>query len=155
MSKGFQVAAGATLIALLLGWYAATNLGDGASFAYYQTLDEFVGSTDAASGRSARVHGYVSVGSIERDVPARSVRFAVQSQPPHAGGSAAGALPVLFTSLETPDLFKEGAEVVLEGRLAQDGPGARFHADKLFAKCPSKFEGRTADRAPDLPAKNG
>src|SRR5258706_10818406 len=155
MSKGFQVAAGATLIALLLGWYAATNLGDGASFAYYQTLDEFVGSTDAASGRSARVHGYVSVGSIERDVPARSVRFAVQSQPPHAGGSAAGALPVLFTSLETPDLFKEGAEVVLEGRLAQDGPGARFHADKLFAKCPSKFEGRSADRAPGLPAKNG
>ena len=43
MSKGFQVAAGATLIALLLGWYAATNLEEGASFAYYQTLEEFVG----------------------------------------------------------------------------------------------------------------
>jgi cytochrome c-type biogenesis protein CcmE len=143
MSKGFQVAAGATLIALLLGWYAATNLGEGASFAYYQTLDEFVGSADATTGRPARVHGYVALGSIERDVAARSVRFAVQSQPPHAGGSAAGALPVLFTSLETPDLFKEGAEVVIEGRLSQDAAGARFHADKLFAKCPSKFEGQT------------
>ena len=117
MSKGFQVAAGATLIALLLGWYAATNLEEGASFAYYQTLEEFVGSPDASAGRHARVHGYVAMGSIERDVGARSVRFAVQNQPPHAGGSAAGALPVLFTSLETPDLFKEGAEVVLEGRL--------------------------------------
>lgn len=144
MSKGFQIAGGATLIALLLGWYATTNLGEGSSFAYYQTLDEFVGSPDATSGRHARVHGYVAMGSIERDVAARSVRFAVQSQPPHAGGSAVGALPVLFTSLETPDLFKEGAEVVLEGRLAQDGPGARFHADKVFAKCPSKFEGQAA-----------
>jgi cytochrome c-type biogenesis protein CcmE len=142
MSKGFQVAGGATLIALLIGWYAATNLGEGASFAYYQTLDEFVGSVDAASGRNARVHGYVALGSIERDVAARSVRFAVQNRPPHAGGSPDGALPVLFTSLETPDLFKEGAEVVLEGRLARDGSAARFHADKLFAKCPSKFEGQ-------------
>ncbi len=154
MSKGFQVAAGATLIALLLGWYAATNLEDGASFAYYQTLEEFVGSRDAASGRHARVHGYVSMGSIERDVPARSVRFAVQNQPPHAGGSPAGALPVLFASLETPDLFKEGAEVVIEGRLSQDAAGARFHADKLFAKCPSKFEGKTAGPPSDLPAKS-
>src|SRR5262245_54420452 len=111
MSKGFQVAGGATLIALLLGWYAGSNLESGASFAYYQTLDEFVGSPDAASGRNARVHGYVALGSIQRDVAARSVRFQVQSQPPHAGGSADGALPVVFTSLETPELFKEGAEV--------------------------------------------
>ena len=154
MSKGFQVAAGATLIALLLGWYAATNLEEGASFAYYQTLEEFAGSPEARTGRQARVHGYVSIGSIERDVAARSVRFAVQNQAPHAGGSAAGALPVLFTSLETPDLFKEGAEVVIEGRLAQDAAGARFHADKVFAKCPSKFEGQAAGAPSDLPAKN-
>src|SRR5258705_1347316 len=141
MSKGFQVAAGATLIALLLGWYAATNLEEGASFAYYQTLEEFVGSPDASSGRHARVHGYVSMGSIERDVAAKSVRFAVQNQPPHAGGSAAGALPVLFASLETPDLFKEGAEVVIEGRLSQDAAGARLHARKGFAKGPPQIAG--------------
>ncbi len=154
MSKGFQVAAGATLIALLLGWYAATNFEEGATFAYYQTLDEFVSSPDASSGRHARVHGYVATGSIERDVAARSVRFAVQSTPPHAGGSAGAAMPVLFASLETPDLFKEGAEVVLEGRLFQDGSHARFHADKVMAKCPSKFEGQAPGSAPDLPAKN-
>src|ERR1044072_7640165 len=113
------------LMALLLGWYAATNIEEGASFAYYQTLEEFVGSPDASSGRHARVHGYVAMGSIERDVGAERVRVSVQNQPPHAGGSADGALPVLFTSLETPDLFKEGAEVVIEGRLAQDSSGAR------------------------------
>jgi len=152
MSKGFQVAGGATLVALLLGWYAATNLEEGASFAYYQSLDEFVDSPDAIGGRHARVHGYVAVGSIERDVASRSVRFAVQNEPPHAGGSAHGAMPVLFVSLETPDLFKEGAEVVLEGRLAQDGPGARFRADKVLAKCPSKFEGVAEGQPPRTPS---
>jgi cytochrome c-type biogenesis protein CcmE len=148
MSKGFQVAGGATLIALLLGWYAATNLEDGASFAYYKTLEEFVASPDAARGTHSRVHGYVAEGSIERDVAGKRVSFAVQSQPPHAGGSAEGALPVVFASLETPDLFKDGAEVVIEGRMAASGAAPRFQADKVLAKCPSKFEGQAAGGAP-------
>jgi len=143
MSKGFQIAGGATLIALLLGWYAASNLEEGASFTYYQSLEEFVGSPDALAGTHTRVHGYVALGSIERDVAARAVRFAVQNEAPHAGGTADAALPVVFASLETPDLFKDGAEVVLEGRLSRDGRVARFHADKVLAKCPSKFEGQT------------
>jgi cytochrome c-type biogenesis protein CcmE len=71
------------------------------------------------------------------------VRFAVQSTPPHAGGAAGSRLDVVFASLETPDLFKDGAEVVLEGRLRTGQPDA-FLADKLLAKCPSKFEGQTA-----------
>ena len=147
MSKGVQVAGGATLIALLLGWYAATNLESGASFGYYKSLEEFVGSSDALAGAPARVHGYVTQGSIERDVASRSVRFAVQNAAPHAGGDAGAALPVVFASLETPDLFKDGAEVVLEGRLvAAEGP-ASFHADKVLAKCPSKFEGQASSPA--------
>ena len=154
MSKGVQVAGGATLIALLLAWYALANLESGASFAYYQSLAEFQAAELAETGRPVRVHGYVAMGSIARDVAAREVRFTVQNTPPHAGGSAENALPVVFASLETPDLFKDGAEVVLEGRLAQDGPGARFHADKLFAKCPSKFEGQAAGATAQLPAQS-
>jgi cytochrome c-type biogenesis protein CcmE len=134
MPKGVQIAIGALLVAALLGWYASSNLEGGASFVYYQTLDEF-----RAAGRvsgPARVHGYVAPGSIERDVAARVVRFRVQNDPPHAGGSAANALDVVYTSLELPDLFKDGAEVVVEGE-----PGAEaFHATNVLAKCPSKFE---------------
>jgi len=142
MSKGFQLAGGTTLVALLLGWYALANLESGASFAYYQSLDEFQSSEGARSGSPVRVHGYVALGSIERDVPGRQVRFTVQNTPPHAGGDAGSQLEVIFASLETPDLFKDGAEVVLEGRLRAGEPPA-FLADKLFAKCPSKFEGQT------------
>ena len=140
MSKGLQVAGGATLIALLLAWYALANLGSGASFAYYQSLAEFQ-AAGTTSGRPVRVHGYVAMGSIARDVAAREVRFTVQNTPPHAGGEPGPTIDVIFASLETPDMFKDGAEVVLEGRLRGGEPTA-FLADKVLAKCPSKFEGQ-------------
>ena len=69
MSKGVQLAGGATAIALLLAWYAIARLEDGASFNYYKSLVEF--QTAEATGQHARVHGYVATGSIERDVSAR------------------------------------------------------------------------------------
>ena len=97
------------------------------------------------AGQAARVHGFVVPGSIERDVGAKQVSFRVQETAPHAGGSADGALPVVYAGLETPDLFKDGAEVVVEGRLA--APAGTFHATNVLAKCPSKFEGRQAQAA--------
>lgn len=148
MSKGVQIAGGATLIALLLGWYAVSQLEGGASFTYYQSLAEF--RQRAQPGEHARVHGYVAEGSIERDVTARSVRFAVQNDPPHAGGEPGELLPVVFASLETPDLFKDGAEVVVEGRFGAPGAADAFHADKVMAKCPSKFEGMDPTQAAAL-----
>jgi cytochrome c-type biogenesis protein CcmE len=148
MSKGVQIAGGATLIALILGWYAATNLDGGIAFTYYETLADFRGSAEALRGESSRVHGYVALDSIERDVDAQVVRFTVVNDPPHAGGSADDQpMVVIFQSLETPDLFKNGAEVVLEGRLVVADSQQQFHADKLFAKCPSKFEARATEAA--------
>jgi cytochrome c-type biogenesis protein CcmE len=138
MSKGMQIAGGATVIALLLGWYAASNLEPGAAFRYFQHLDEFVASAAQHQGKHARVHGYVAIGSIERDLVGKQVRFRIQNDPPHAGGHAGQPLAVVFTSLDTPDLFKDGAEVVVEGRLS--GIDGLFHADRVMAKCPSKFE---------------
>jgi cytochrome c-type biogenesis protein CcmE len=138
MSKGAQIALGATLIALLVGWYAVTNLEGGASFAYFQHLADFQARAGEYAGRDARVHGYVAPGSIERDLAGKQVRFRVVNEPPHAGGAPGEPLDVVYTSLETPDLFKDGAEVVVEGRLASAGDV--FRADKVLAKCPSKFE---------------
>ena len=135
MSKGAQIAVGGALVALLLGWFAWAQLESG-SFTYFQDLSEFRAA--GQPGKPARVHGYVAEGSIQRDVEGKTVRFLVQGTPPHAGGAAGEPLPVVYASLETPDLFKDGAEVVVEGRLAGDGDV--FHASNLLAKCPSKFE---------------
>jgi cytochrome c-type biogenesis protein CcmE len=144
MSKGVQIAVGATLIAGLLGWYATTNIEGSGTFRYYQNLDEFRATGDTTG--AARVHGYVKPGTIQRDVEARVVRFAVQNDPPHAGATgSAEALAVVYLSLETPDLFRDGAEVVVEGRLS--GEEGVFHATNVLAKCPSKFEAKQVESA--------
>lgn len=146
MSKGLQIATGAAVIAVLLGWYAYDALGPGGDFqvfTYYRTLEEF--QQTQRPGKAARVHGYVAPGSIERDVAGRQVRFHLQSRPPHAAaaqqkapGAGERTLPVTYAGLDTPDLFGEGAEVVVEGRSRAND--ARFYADNVLAKCPSKFE---------------
>ena len=145
MSKGVQIAGGATLIASLLAWYGASNLE---GIAYYQNLAEFQAVADTRIGKHARVHGYVATGSIERSVAEKRVRFRVQNDPPHAGGSPGAPLRVVFAGLDTPDLFKDGAEVVVEGRLSDQDGSIVFHADKVMAKCPSKFEAETTVAAP-------
>ena len=145
-SKGLQLSLGALAAAGLLVWYGATNLGDGSTFTYYQTLDEFAAAGVDPGERGLRVHGYVANESIERDVEGRQVRFVVQNDPPHAAvQSSDSRLVVVYQSLETPDLFKEGAEVVVEGRLEGAGSEAVFVANNVMAKCPSKFQAELAD----------
>jgi len=143
MSKGLQIAIGALLVCGLLGWYAASNLDRVGTFQYYQTLHEFQQS--GATGEAVRVHGYVAPASIERDVVNKRIRFAVVNEPPHKAGANPGPpLAVLYATLETPDMFKDGAEVVVEGRLGAD---AVFQADNVLAKCPSKFEAKATEQA--------
>lgn len=154
MSKGLQIALGALVIAGLLGWYGYSQLAsEELSFQYFQTLDEFHADAPALIGRQARVHGYVALASIERDVPGGRVRFAVQNAPPHAGGPVGQTLVVDYLSLETPDLFKDGAEVVVEGALERRGAETVFVARNVMAKCPSKFQAQDqAARETQAPA---
>ena len=142
MTKGVQIAIGAAAIALLLGWYGMGQLNDGLSFQYFQDLEEFNTSAPQMVGRSARVHGYVAAESIERDLEGQQVRFSVQNDPPHAKGAIGETLSVVYGSLETPDLFKDGAEVVVEGELVMAGGQPVFEATNVMAKCPSKFQAK-------------
>lgn len=148
MSKGAQIAVGAVLVALLLGWYGYTNLQGEGAFQYYQNLDEFLAESRHLEGQSLRVHGYVANDSIHRDLEAKNVRFVVQNDPPHAGIANERTLDVLFLGLETPDMFKDGAEVVLEGRIQNQPTRTVFLADNLMAKCPSKFEAQAQEGGP-------
>jgi len=147
MSKGAQIVVGATAAALLLGWYGVTNLEAGASYQYYKTLEEFRAADPSQISDSIRVHGFVVDGSIQRDVEGKRVRFAVQNTPPKDGTMELNPLHVIYLSLETPDLFKDGAEVVVEGSLDASGDETVFLASNLLAKCPSKFEAKEAGAA--------
>ena len=75
VSKGVQIAGGATAIALLLAWFAVSNLESWGSYTYYQNLDEFQAAQAERLDQYARVRGYVADESIERDVAARQVRL--------------------------------------------------------------------------------
>ena len=147
MSKGAQIALGVGAIALLLGWYGYTELGAGVSYQYYQTPAEMRAAGARTSGQSMRVRGFVTEGSISRDLEAKCVRFQVQNQAPHAGEATVDPLVVTYLGLDTPDLFKEGAEIVIEGRLEGRGEDAAFMADKLLAKCASKYQAEPAEGA--------
>jgi cytochrome c-type biogenesis protein CcmE len=143
MSKGVQIAVGAILVVILLGWFGWSQVEEGA-LVYYTNLEELRASGETNSG--ARVHGFVVEGSIERDISAKVVRFHVRSTQESTGRAGEDALPVVYSSLETPDLFKDGAEVVVEGRLVGSGRGT-FEATHILAKCPSKFEAKGSGQA--------
>ncbi|HKQ60552.1 MAG TPA: cytochrome c maturation protein CcmE [Candidatus Polarisedimenticolaceae bacterium] len=96
-------------------------------FAYYLTVSEFLGKTERPT-EGFRVNGKVQQGSIERQASGQDVRFVVTD--------GAAALPVAYHGI-IPDTFVDGADVVVEGRLAPDGV---FQAHTLLAKCPSKYE---------------
>jgi len=55
----------------------------------------------------------------------------------HVADQAGGqVLAVRYQGLDVPDLFKDGAEVVIEGHYAS----GTFLAERVMAKCPSKYE---------------
>jgi cytochrome c-type biogenesis protein CcmE len=152
--KGIQIAIGAAVCAALLGWYGYSNLAGEGTYRYFDTLDELIQSgPQSRVGETLRVKGYVANGSIDRRVEDRQVRFAIQNDPTHLVGNAPATVAVHYMSLETPDLFQDGAEVVVEGRIAEDASGVFLVADNVLAKCPSKFqamaEEQTASSEPD------
>jgi cytochrome c-type biogenesis protein CcmE len=144
LAKGVQLAIGVAIVAALLGWYGYTNLQQGTTFQYFQNLDEFMATAPPPTDVGLRVHGYVANASIERDLEGKEVRFRVQNEPPHAAGDSDQTLSVVYASLETPDLFKDGAEVVVEGHMSPADSGHVFVAENVMAKCPSKFEAKLA-----------
>ena len=150
MTKGAQLAVGASLIFGLLGWYGYSNLETASTFLYYKNLDEFLALANESSemnGKALRVHGFVAPGTIDRNLKAKHVTFRVQNEPPHKSGANPTTLSVRYQGLETPDLFQDGADVVVEGTLSHGSDGPVFVADNLLAKCPSKFQANTEDSA--------
>ncbi len=143
MSKGMQITIAALTICAGGFWFLASGTQGEGTFAYYESVGDFVGKVDrpsggsamsGSSGRGARVHGFVVAGSIHKDLGAGHVDFSIQDDPEHH--PEAQLLSVRLIGIEVPDLFDDGAEVVVEGN-----PGSEyFVARRVLAKCPSKYE---------------
>lgn len=75
-----------------------------------------------------RVGGTVLDGSVQYDSKKGNLHFTITD--------GESKLPVVFEGI-APNTFRPGVEVVVEGRYVSKNI---FEADKIMAKCPSKYE---------------
>ena len=108
---------------------------------YYLTPTELatkVGADPSLHGVGVKLGARVVPGSIRRAPGGREYAFHVTD--------GAHEFPVVYRGI-APDTFTDGVDVVVEGRLAQDGT---FHATTLLAKCASRYE-NAPDKYRDTP----
>lgn len=114
------------VLALAFGGLMYSTLSEGTE--YYKHVDEVAANPAAWEGKQLQLHGFVQ-GQPSRKRDSLEYRFDVQNN---------GKVIRAFYTGIVPDTFKEEAEVVLKGRLAQDGT-FQVEKDGVMAKCPSKY----------------
>ncbi len=124
-----------TLMVLIVGslvWLAVGGVKQTA--AYYKTIPELQQMGSAAQHERLRVGGDVQPGSIVKS--GMAVSFIL-----HQG---AKKLNVIYSGSDPlPDTFKDNAQALADGRLGPDGV---FQANKIQAKCASKYEAKPNPR---------
>jgi cytochrome c-type biogenesis protein CcmE len=123
MKTKLMIGGGIVLAAVLFLAYA----GSGDSWVKYLSVDEYT-AEPANRPLRVRLHGTVAEEGLEADAGLMQANFSIQ------GDST--AVPVTFSGI-VPDMFQAGAEVVVEGKLDENGV---FQADTLLTKCASKYE---------------
>ena len=132
--RGKFIIAGAVILLTLtwLGWVGVTE-----SKTYYHTIAEMAALSGAAAQQRMRVGGDIRAGSIER-LRGR-VDFVIVQEGKTLQVSYVGSEPL-------PDTFVDGAQALVEGRRMPDG---RFVAEKVQAKCASKYEAAPGQTRPE------
>jgi len=115
-------------IIAVLGWLAAGGINE--TKTYYKTITELRQMGDRANGQRIRVGGGVQVGSIQR--LGKEVHFTLTQDNTKLQVVYNGSDPL-------PDTFRDGSQALADGRLTTDGV---FHANKIQAKCASKYEAK-------------
>lgn len=127
-TKHIRPIVGGAVILTVIAYLMITGTRE--TFTYYYTVGELLSNDPPVAGEAIRVNGVVAAGSISRDNADHILRFLIVDR-------AKGAfLPVKYEGI-VPGIFKEGIDVVVEGRYV---PGGTFVAGTLLAKCPSKYE---------------
>jgi cytochrome c-type biogenesis protein CcmE len=120
------------IICLAVGYLISSSFTQ--SMIYYYTVEEFQSQLSDLGERGIRISGIAT--AIESR--AEFCHFDMVGGPQN--------LAVVYQGL-VPDTFKDGAEVVVEGRW--DPAARQFKATTLLAKCPSKYEEADPDGHPN------
>lgn len=126
---------GGAIVIVTSGYLMTSSIKDTAQ--YYLTPTELATKVQQDSrfvDRGIKVGARVVNGTIQRDPSGRSLSFVMTD--------GAKTYPVNYVGI-VPDTFTDGVDVVVEGKLSQQGT---FEATVLLAKCASRYE-----NAPDKP----
>jgi len=152
LSRKLKFLVGASVIVLAVATLIYSAVRE--TSAYFMTVDEYARSADAHEGKSLRLAGRVSDGSVKWDPKTLDLEFLIRPIPPKAadahraadGGTAlavaaaAGDAPVIMLPVRyngvLPDMFAADRDVIVEGKVE----GGVFHAKTLLTTCPSKYE---------------
>ena len=115
------------LIVGAVGWLVTSNLA-GAN--YFYKVDELPALGDKVYDIGLRVKGRIVPGSIKSKPNDRPVIFTIHENDVELVVHYIGEAPL-------PDMFKDHAEAVVEGKMRRDRV---FEANHLQAKCASKYE---------------
>jgi cytochrome c-type biogenesis protein CcmE len=118
--------AGAVLVAAV-GYLAYAGMHQG--WVYYVSVDQYVKDPGQQKHR-VRLMGRVGADAITVEAAQMRAAFWLESN--------GARLPVAYSGT-IPDLFKGGADVVVEGRM---GGAGKFEADVLLTKCASKYDAK-------------
>jgi len=120
----YYISLGVVVIALFCLIFLGFNKD---TMVYYVTIEELEAAP--VYDKRIRVVGNVVDGSIQTNLNSLKMQFTIAQDDRR--------IPITYTGV-VPDTFKEGAEVVAEGRYYTD---RTFEAETVMAKCPSKYEG--------------
>ncbi len=101
---------------------------------YTMGVEQYLAQADHS--QRVRICGTVAAEGVEIQAAQMRANFYIKGTDKQLRVAYKGAVP---------DLFKAGAEIVIEGKL--DSAGV-FQADSLLTKCASKYEGRPTDHPP-------
>ena len=96
---------------------------------YYKHVNEVMNAPDQWYGKPMQLHGFVVDNSILQRPNTMDYRFKIKTEEYSVMADYTGIVP---------DTFKDGAEVVLSGRLGPEG--FKVDPNGVTAKCPSKYE---------------
>ena len=135
----------AALVVVIVGtliWLATAGIKENQT--YYKTIAELGQMGDQAYVKRLRVAGDVGQGSVVRK--GNVVEFTLVQEKLNLKVSYDGSDPL-------PDTFRPGAQALADGKMGRDGV---FHANKIQAKCASKYEAKPGGKpapAPTYPSK--
>ncbi len=120
---------GGGLVLATAGYLMASSISE--TGMYYVTPTELttkLAADPTLHGVGIKLGARVVPGSIKRAAGGREYAFVVTD--------GAREIPVQYRGI-APDTFTDGVDVVVEGRMGQDGT---FRATTLLAKCASRYE---------------